>query len=418
MFCLYQPSSFAQDEEQEADFQEATAPKDAGESGEAYSDDEEEEEESIEKEQNQEAEAMEVASAPIIRRFHEVLDELLAEFGYDVRIGQVKGLKNLAIRKVKVNKALPSSYQSYVELLVAERIRENSQIRLLSCVPCKNKKSRLVDGRLVITSPTTNIVEMNRVANQLGIDYFLDVVLVYHTTHMVLAFQAFNTDTKEMVWARTYNSETIKSRFQKLAVDYSQVKKSRPGEDYVPEFRYLLGLGGAGVPNVAGTADDSGMLLLHLRGTEKFDNRHSEFGLILNIYQSSSNLLSDYPTDKATAPDAAQDQQQTDEVVTTSDTPQPFKSALGLFVIYAYNFIGQIESYNSSRHGLSIGVGTLMASGYLTGAFRLGWDIYFGRSFGLTVAGLYIAPSTILVNNNKVKTAGGAGGELAVSYNF
>ncbi|NRA44938.1 MAG: hypothetical protein HRU09_08290 [Oligoflexales bacterium] len=43
-----------------------------------------------------------VASSKTVRRFHEVLDELLAEFGYDVKTGQIKGLKNLAIRKVDV----------------------------------------------------------------------------------------------------------------------------------------------------------------------------------------------------------------------------------------------------------------------------------------------------------------------------
>ena len=374
-----------------------------------------EEDAKLENQQSQEAEEMEVADSPKVRRFHEVLDELLAEFGYDVKMGQIKGLKNVAIRKVTVNDSLPHSYKSYMELLVAERIRENSQVRIISCVVCKNKSSRVIDGKLIITSPSTNMAEMNRAAKQLGIDNFMDVVLVYHSTHMVLAFQVFDTDSKELVWARTYNSETIKSRFQKLAVDYRQVQKSRPGEDYVPEFRYLIGLGGAGVPNVAGGADDSGMMMAHFRGTEKFDNRHSEFGLILNIYQSTNNLLSDYPTTGDTSTD---DNVVEDEVVVIEAAPEPFTSALGIYVMYGYNFIGSIESYNRTRHGVSLGGGILAAAGYVAGTLRLGWDVYFGRSFGMVFGGLYVAPSKILVDSNSVETAGGTEGEVSVVYNF
>ena len=46
--------------------------------------------------------------------------------------------------------------------------------------------------------------------------FFMDAVLVYHTTHMVLAVDVFNAQTKELVWARTYNSETVKSRYLAL----------------------------------------------------------------------------------------------------------------------------------------------------------------------------------------------------------
>lgn len=414
---LWGGTSSAQDEGEPQEAPEPPEPEvSVSESAEDLEDqdDETEEETDLAATQSKEAEELSVAAAPQVRRFHEVLDELLAEFGYDIRTGQMEGLKNLAVRKVVVNDALPPSYKNYVELLVAERIRENSQIRLISCVSCKNRTSRVVDGRLVITSPTTNMDEMNRAAAQMGIDHFLDVVLVYHTTHMVLAFQAFDTHTKEMVWARTYNSETIKSRFQKLAIDYSQVEKSRPGEDYVPEFRYLVGAGGAGVPNVAGGSEDSGMLMLHFRGSEKFDNRHSEFGLILNIYQSTANLLSDYPTTGGTADEEVA----ADEVVEEETALEPFRSAIGLYMMYAYNFLGSIESYNTTRYGVNLGLGTLLASGYLAGSVRLGLDIYFGRTFGVTLAGLYVASSQVLVDNEYQDTKGGAGGELAVVYNF
>lgn len=367
-------------------------------------------------EQAAEAEQMRLASATHVRRFHEVLDELLAEFGYDVKSGQIKGLSNLSIRKIRVSDAIPKTYEEYVEMLLAERIRENSQIRLIDCVPCKTRTSSLVDGRLMITSPSTNVAKLDSAAAQLNIENFMDAVLVYHTTHMVLAVDVFNSQTKELVWARTYNSETIRTRYQKLAVDYRQVEKARPGEDYVPEYRYMFGLGGGGVPNVGGTTADSTMLNLQIRATERFNNRHDEFGMLLSILKSTNSLQKPYPTQG----DSTSTSANPPETVTksTGATPKPFQQALGIYGLYSHLFIGAIESYNDIRHGAHFGIGGLLASSYIAPAFRAGWDVFLGRRFSVSFGGNYIAPSSILVGSTSVKTAGGPGADVVMSLNY
>lgn len=359
------------------------------------------------------------APSTTVRKFHEVLDELLAEFGYDVKTGQLDGLKNVAIRKVEVSDALPKSYEEYVELLVAERIRENSKVRLISCLPCKTKTSTLVEGKLMITSPATNIARLNEVAAQLGIDNFIDVLLVYHTTHMVLAFQIFDMQTKEMLWARTYNSETIKSRFQKLAIDYSQVEKARPGEDYVPEYRFLVGMGGATLPNIGGEAKDKTMVTFQVRSSEKFDNRHSEFGLMLAGYSSVSSLLKDYPNDSGSGDGGESTPAMFNSYTLATDpTPKAYTMAFGLYGFYAHNFLGSVESYNRVRQGMHVGLGGLYATAYLAGSARLGWDIYFGRRFCVSFSAVGVAPSTVLVEKKTVKTKGGVGADVVLSFNF
>jgi hypothetical protein len=213
-----------------------------------------------------------------------VLNDLLSEFTYDVKQGQVNGLKNLSIRRVDISDTLPRTYEQYVELLVSERIRENSKVKLLNCVPCKSKSSTMVEGKLMITSPLTNLQRMDEAANQLGIENFMDVVLVYHTTHMVIAFNVFNTQSKELTWARTYNSETLRSNYQRMAVDFNQVDKSRNSDVYVPEYKIMLGVGGSQLPNVAGNDRDKSFLGVHIRALEKFDNRRLDFGLSTSIW--------------------------------------------------------------------------------------------------------------------------------------
>jgi hypothetical protein len=370
----------------------------------------------LEKQQDEEAEEIQEASGKQVRRFHEVLDELLAEFGYDVRMGQLKGLKNVSIRRVDVSDALPDTYRTYVEMLVAERIRENSRVKLVSCIPCRSKTSHLVDGKLMITSPTTNMQTMRDAADQLGVDYFMDVVMVYHTTHMVLAMEVFHVATQELVWTRTYNSETVKSRYQKLAVDYEQVEKSRPGEEYSPEYRYLLGFGGGVIPNVNNSSEDNGMLAILIRGTEKFDNRRHEFGLQLNTYIRKNSILNDHGT-------AASDSSSTGSTAlaesdTTASKLKPWSFAIAMYGVYGRHFVGSLESYNKIRHGLNAGLGFLLAPAYMTPSLRFGWDIYFGKRFVTNFGLVAIGPSSVIVKSKSVKTKAGVGGDLAISVNF
>ena len=356
-----------------------------------------------------------------IRRFHEVLDELLAEFSYDVKLGEVKGLSNLAIRKVEVSDAIPNTYKKYLKYLMSERIKRNSRIRLISCIPCTTKTSRMIDGKIVITSPSTNLFELRAAAEQLNIEHFMDIILVYHATHMVLAMQIFKTKTNELVWSRSYNSELIKSKYQKLAIDFNQIKKSRLGDEYVPDYRILFGLGGAGVPNLGGELLDNTMLNLVFRSTEKFDSRRNEFGLMLNIYAALSSLIAEYPKVEGTGITATEEETETadeSEDYEVAAQAQPFTYALNLSTIYSRNFIETIESYDSIRLGLHFGGGVLLTTGYLAPTAKLGLDFFFGKRFALSFSGLYIGPSEITLEETAVETQGGIGGEGFVSFNF
>lgn len=367
---------------------------------------------------SRDVEEMQEASSKTVRKFHEVLDELLAEFGYDVKQGQITGLKNLAIRKIDLSDTLPDSYKEYLKLLISERIRDNSQLKLINCISCGARSSRFADGKLVITSPSTNISELKTAAERLGIEFFMDAILVYHSTHMVLAFQVFRVDTNEQIWARSYNSETVKSRFQKLAIDYSQVAKSRPGEEYVPDYRYLLGFGAANLPNIAGKANDSSMIDLQLRATERFNNRKTEFGMMLSAYVTLSSILKPYPTEGTSTSTTA-----TTEAKATTDANgdpilKPYKTAIQFSGLFAHNFLGSVESYNNIRQGIHLGAGAFLAPSYLAGTVRVGWDLYFGRRFVLSVSAVHIAASKVLVSSQLLPAKGGTGGDVVLSFNY
>ena len=325
--------------------------------------------------------------------------------------GQITGLKNLAIRRVEISDTLPRTYEQYVELLVTERIRENSKVKLINCISCKTKSSTMIEGKLMISSPLTNVQKMDEAANQLGIENYMDVVLVYHTTHMVLAFNVFSTQTKEMVWAKTYNSETLRSRYQRQAVDYNQIEKGRTSDEYVPDYKFLIGMGACQLPNVAGTERDKSFIGLHMRALEKFDNRRVDFGLLASFWANTANFLKAYPSEGTAS-------STTTETYTGEQRALPYKYVLGLHALTARNFVGDVEMYDRIRHGMHLGVGGIISTGYLAPSARVGWDIYFGRRFVATFAGQYIMQSTILVGSKYTHARGGGGGDFTLSYNF
>ncbi len=349
-----------------------------------------------------------------VRQFHLVLEELLTEFGYDVKNGQVSGLKNVSIRKSRVNESLPQSYEKYLEMLVSERVRQNSDVRLIQCLTCNSRTSTFVEGKLKITSPETNILQLRDAAKAMGIENFIDVMLVYHSSHMILAIEIFNIDSGELLWTKTYNSETLRTRFQKLAVDYNQIAKAKAGDEYSPEFRYMLGIGAGGVSNVAGESQDNSAISLQIRASEKFNNRNSEFGVIAGIYMTMASVTKAYPvtgTKKSETGDGTT--AESDEL-----KPKPFKGAVSLQAIFAQNFLGSVETYDDIRHGYHLGLGFFYTTGYFAPQLGAGWDIFFGKRFVMTPSFKYLAPATVLIGNQFVKTTGGASGEVIFSYSF
>jgi hypothetical protein len=221
----------------------------------------------------------------------------------------------------------------------------------------------------------------------------------------------FSTQTKELVWARTYNSETLRSRYQKMAVDFNQVEKSRASDEYVPDYKFLLGLGGSQLPNVAGTDRDKSFIGLHIRAVEKFDNRRTDFGLLTSVWANTANFLRAYPSEGTAS-------SETTETYTGEQRALPYKYVLGLHALAARNFVGEVEMYDRIRHGVHLGLGTIISTGYLAPSARAGWDIYFGRRFVATFQGHYIMESTILVGSKYKNARGGGGGDLVLSYNF
>ena len=354
-------------------------------------------------EQRMEIEAHNNQNRASEENFSLVLRELLEAFSKDLRKKQVDGLKNVSIRKVSVNSTIPKSYEEYLEFLVAEQIRENANVRIISCISCKSKNTKIIENQLYISTPSADVANIKRTADELGIEYFVDVMLLYQKSHMILGFQIFNTSTQELVWSRVYNSETLHSRFQAMAVDYKQIvhKDMEDSDEYIPTFRIAFGAGAGSYRDPSTSSANEGMMSLQLRGTEKFNNRLNEFGLLLTGNVSIPTIM-----------------QGDSENVSTENGVDKLKYTVGLFAIYAHNFLKPVEFYDRIRWGINIALGGHFSNNYLAPAIRTGIDVFFGKSFFITPAAFYIGRASVIVDNDVTEVDGGFGGELIVSYNL
>lgn len=346
-----------------------------------------------------------------VRKFNDVLFDLLNEFSYDLKINQAQNIKNASIRRVALSEVIPKSYEPYLESLVLERIRQHSKIRVIQCTTCRIKRSSVENGKLIISMPINNPAELDNIAVQQGIDTWIDVALLYQESGMILAFNAFDSKTKELVWTKTYNSETIyRKQLNADPVDSSNGGKDedlRTPSSYVAAFS----VGWHMVPNVTTT---SNMLGFNLRVSEQFNFKRSEIGGMLVPIIDPGVLTKNYSNVEG-------DPTTTGEVTaeTVKKSIKPFQYGLGLFATYHHHFITLPENYELIRYGMHLGLGGIYAPGYLTFTGRSGMIMKFGRKFFLEFGVSYSMPTTITVKDSfTYKTKGGVGADGTFGFLF
>lgn len=202
-----------------------------------------------------------------VKSFNQVLQDLIDEFSYDLRAKALDGVRTVAVRRVALGEGIPKSYESYVETQVSDSFRKHSGTKVLQCTNCRVRRTVVENGRLLMTTPINNPNELDAIAAQLGLEAWLDVGLIYQETSMVLAFHVFDSKTKELVWTKLYNTESIyKKKMETKVSDSAPVIASS-----VKDENYLISmaLGWHLVPNVKNSASMAGFSA-QLRGAIQF----------------------------------------------------------------------------------------------------------------------------------------------------
>lgn len=294
------------------------------------------------------------------RNFYQVLEDVLADFEFDIKNGQVQGLRDLSIRNIATSENIPPSFKQHLELVLTERILKNSKTRVIQCLPCKSKKATVSGDNVVISSADANPAEMARIAKMSGINHFMDVAYSFQPSGMILSLFITEPETGSIVWSRSYNSETSRAAAFRRGVDYSQTDEARTAEEYQPTVAYRPTLYFMYARDIG---KYRGVIVPGFRMVERYDNRRKEVGFELNYYLSSSSLTG------GTA---------------GSETSIYSGFNLTLLFVHSWNLIGDVENFNKVRGNVFLAVGGTYASGFLGGVFRGGYEWRLGKHWAVS----------------------------------
>jgi hypothetical protein len=333
-------------------------------------------------------------SADPMRNFYTVLEDLVSDFEYDLKNGQVSGLRDLSIRNLAVNELVPASFKSHLELVLTERLLKAAKVRMIQCLPCRARKTVLSGDQMVISGPETNPSEMSRIARQSGIQNFMDVAFSYQPTGMVLSLYVTEADTGTVVWSRSYNSETSRTSAYRRGVDQSQIEGMRSASEYLPVVQYRATVYYGYQPDVSGYA---GTLGIGFKMMERYDNRKKEVGFELDYFRNANSIVGATPTGS-----------------------NDLYGGLNLTLLFehAWNLIGEEENFNRARGSILAGVGGTYASGFLGGIIRGGYEWRLAKFWAVTTSLAYRPQATKFLGTTGVGAVSGIEALFGVSALF
>ena len=337
------------------------------------------------------------ADEPTSVNFYQVLDEVLSDFEYDLKSGQVMGLKDLAIRNVVMSENIPASFKAHLELLVTERILKTTKTRLVHCIACRSRKASLEDGKMVISSGEANSAELQRIAKMSGIQNFMDIAYAYQPTGMLLSLQISDVETGATLWARSYNSETTRASAQRRGVDYQELDEAKTRMEYQPTIQVKPTLYTVMAPKAnSGYATALGF---GARMTERYDNRQKEVGFEMNYYADVGALTGQ--------PGAKTDK---NNIYTGFN--------LSLLFVHVWSLFGNEENYNKARGLIYCGIGGTYASGLLGGLLRVGYEWRLARHWSVTTFLGSRPKSTLVISGSQTAPLSGVEGGVGVGFIF
>lgn len=332
-----------------------------------------------------------------VRNFYEVLQDLVSDFEYDLKNGEVEGLKNIAIRNIATSENIPPSFRSHLELVITERILKTTKSRILQCLPCRAKRTTLDGDQVVITSAETNPVELSRIAKMAGIDHFMDVAFSYQPSGMVLSMYITEPEGGSIIWSRSYNSETSRASAFRRGVDYSQIDDARRQMEYTPTLQFRGTVMYMFQPDSGSVY--TGCLGFGFRMVERYNNRKQEVGFETNYFLDTSMLMG-APAD-------------------ATRTPLYQSFNLTLLFIHVWNLIGEEENFNKARGSIFAGVGgTYALPGFLGGLVRAGYEWRLAKHWAVNGSVGYRPPGTFFIGGESAGEIHGVEFGLGISGLF
>ncbi len=331
------------------------------------------------------------------RNFYQVLDEVLADFEYDLKTGQVIGMKDLSIRNLVTSENIPPSFKSHLELLITERILKTTKTRVVHCLACRSKTAKLSGETMVITSADSNSAELQRIARMNGVQNFMDVAFAYQPTGMILSFQISDVEAGTTLWTRNYNSENTRASAQRRGVDFQELEEAKTRMEYQSTMQIRPVLYTVVAPKA--NSGYSTALGFGIRMMERYDNRQKEVGFEANYY-ADVNLLTGLSN------------------ATTDPTNLYNSFNFTLLFQHGWALFGPEENFNKARSIIIGGIGGTYAAGFLGGLLRATYEWRMAKHWTISAFVGYRPKGTLVFSTAQTASVSGVEGGIGVGYIF
>lgn len=327
------------------------------------------------------------------------------------RDSAVKEFKGAGFREISGGRVLPRSFID----ASAKDLREAFKASGISLTDCKDCRPAAKD-RAAMSAGTAKRA--------------LDAELTLVGSELKLDLRLFEVDQAKIVWQKSYQTHDLSARQRLFGFNASvppMVAEAKRLDEYEPNYKFLVGLGSARIPNISGSGRDASRGVVQVRALERFHSGHSEVGMMLSFHATQRTLdkrlkrvEADDDEDEADEPDPDSAAGTEPEPADDDEDPElpPYPTSLGLYFVYGHMFFDGRENYDSIRHGLTAGFGGVMTNSVLAGTYRLSWDAYFGRRVVLSPGFVYVGKSTLEIGKDRVSTKPVSGGEVVLSLNL
>jgi hypothetical protein len=326
------------------------------------------------------------------KSFNDALHDLFQEFAFDLKSKEVPDADHVCIRRIILTENIPTHYQTYVEALAQETYKTNTPFRMVLCPECRIRKRMVKDGEVILINPVNHSDVLDRLAQQLGIDVWLDLSLIYQIDNLALSVKLFDQYTKELIWAKTYDSQSIYRKYllEKRNAAAKENNDVRVDEKTLSSLNFIIEVCGGLMPNVS---TSSVFLGPSLGISESF--KHLPLSLLLGfgIKINAQDLKRDY-TNYTGNPENNLDV----TVFETEDQLVPLRAIFNPWLKFRLHLGGR-DAESARNQPINtyfiLGGGGLFGRGFLNAEAISGLSFTFNNHFFLSFLGGFSPPSNI-----------------------
>ncbi len=115
---------------------------------------------------------------------------------------------SLAVVDIRFEPPLNQDFGIMLETAFMERLKENSQIRALSCFQCRSARATVIGDQVSITRGIPNIEELKKIAQSMGVESYLILDTRRSATSTIVSAQLFS-GAGPLIASRNFSEQTL-----------------------------------------------------------------------------------------------------------------------------------------------------------------------------------------------------------------